>query len=148
MGKIYKLSDSTTELINELAENAGLLNYINIMTFGAKQKEAVKAKKANPTEEFIGKSDCVLVYVNEDVFIKLDDEQQRILIEDVLNGVLYDDEKDKLNVSQPEIKMSLGGWRKYGEKLVNALETSILVRQQMEEEEKERRAAKKAAKNG
>lgn len=153
MGKLYKLSETTVEMINDAAESVGLLNFINVLTFGNKQKDVIKVKKASPTEEGLGNSpDSIIVYVNEDVFIKLSDEQQKLIVEDAINEVMFDPEKEKLNVTQPEIKMTVGGWRKYGEKLVNALETAILTRQQMEEEEKERKAAekemKKAKKNG
>lgn len=146
-GKLYKMSEETQAHIDNLVEETGLHHFINTMTFGAKQKEVVKVKKASPTEEGIGNSsDSIIVYVNEDIFDRLDESQRDILLRDMLNCVSYDDEKDKLNVTQPEIRVSLAGWQKYGEKLIRAAETAILVKQQLDEEEKERKAAEKEAK--
>lgn len=147
MAKLYKLGEDTQNLIDKIVTDTGLYNYINVMTFGSKQKEVIKVKKASPTEEGIGSTtDSIIVYVNEDVFTRLNETQQEILMRDILNGVSFDDEKSKLIVTQPEIKVSVGGWRKYGEELINAAEVAIMVREQLEEEEKERKAAEKEAK--
>ena len=144
---VFKLTDETQNLIDKVAEEFGLTNYMTIKCFGAKQKQIIKVKKASPTEEGMGKvASCVIVTVFEDVFIRLNPEQQDILVRDALAEIFYDDEKDKINVVQPEISVTLGGWQKWGEKLVNAQETAILARQQMEEEERERRAAEKEIK--
>ena len=148
MAKLFKLSEETQTLIDSVAEEFGLIHYINIKCFGInKQKQVIKVKKASPTEEGMGNStDCVIVIVAEDLFDKLDSEQQDLLVRDALSQVYYDDEKDKIVVTQPEIMVTLGGWQKWGEKLINVHETAILTRQQMEEEEKERKAAEKEMK--
>lgn len=144
---LFKLADETESLINKVATEFGLTNYVNIKCFGTKQKQIIKVKKASPTEEGMGKiSGCVIITVFEDVFIRLNPEQQDILVRDALSQVFYDSEKDKINVVQPEVCVTLGGWQKWGEKLVNAQETAILAKQQMEEEERERKAAEKESK--
>lgn len=154
MAKLFKLGEETQGLIDNVASEFGLANYVNIKCFGInKQKQVIKVKKASPTEEGMGNSpDCVIIVVAEDVFIRLSEEQQDLLVRDALSQVYYDDEKDKIVVTQPELCITLGGWQKWGEKLVTTQETAILVRQQMEEEERERKAAekeaKKAKKNG
>ena len=148
MAKLFKLTEETENLINKVANEFGLNNYMNIKCFGInKQRQIIKVKKASPTEEGMGNtSDSVIVIVAEDVLTRLSDEQQELLVRDALSQIFYDDEKDKITVVQPEICITLGGWQKWGEKLVKAQETAILVRQQIEEEERERKAAEKELK--
>lgn len=148
MAKLFKLSDETQELIDTVAEEFGLVHYMNIKCFGVKkQKQIIKVKKASPTEEGMGNtSDSVIVIVAEDVLIQLSQEQQELLVRDALSQVYYDSEKDKIIVTQPELTVTLGGWQKWSEKLVNAQETAILAKHQMEEEERERKAAEKELK--
>lgn len=148
MAKLFKLSDETQNLIDKVAAEFGLSNYVNIKCFGInKQKQVIKVKKASPTEEGMGNStDCVIMVVAEDILIRLNEEQQDLLVRDALSQVFYDDEKDRILVMQPELCVTLGGWQKWGDKLITAQETAILARQQMEEEERERKAAEKESK--
>lgn len=148
MAKLFKLTEETENLINKVANEFGLNNYMNIKCFGInKQRQIIKVKKASPTEEGMGNTtDSVIVIVAEDVLTRLSDEQQELLVRDAIAEIFYDDEKDKITVVQPEICITLGGWQKWGEKLVKAQETAILVRQQIEEEERERKAAEKELK--
>ncbi len=154
MAKLFKLTDEIENLIGKVASEFGLTNYVNIKCFGiGKQKQVIKVKKASPTEEGMGNStDCVIVIVAEDVLVRLNEDQQELLVRDALSQVFYDSEKDKIIVIQPEVAVTLGGWQKWGEKLIATQETAILARQQMEEEERERKAAekelKKSKKNG
>ena len=149
MAKLFKLSDETQGLIDDVASEFGISSYINIKCFGiAKQKQVIKVKKASPTEEGMGNStDCVILTVAEDVLIRLSKEQQDMLVRDALSQVFYDTEKDKITVTQPEVCITLGGWQRWGDKIVSANETAILARQQMEEEERERKAAEKESKS-
>ena len=148
MAKLFKLTDETLNLINKVATEFGLTSYVNIKCFGiGKQKQVIKVKKASPTEEGMGNStDCVIVIVAEDVLLRLTDEQQELLVRDALSQVFYDNEKDKIIVIQPEVCITLGGWQKWGEKLINTQEMAIIARQQLEEEERERKAAEKESK--
>ena len=148
MAKLFKLTDETLNLINKVATEFGLTSYVNIKCFGiGKQKQVIKVKKASPTEEGMGNStDCVIVIVAEDVLLRLTDEQQELLVRDALSQVFYDNEKDKILVIQPEVCITLGGWQKWGEKLINTQEMAIIARQELEEEERERKAAEKESK--
>lgn len=69
-----------------------------------------------------------------------------MLVEDAVNLISYDDEKDKIKIESPTINMSIGGWRKYGAELANTYELCALTVQQLEEEEKEAKKLAKEAK--
>lgn len=148
MGKLFKLSNETQDLIDKVITEAGLDNFMNFKFFGIKkQKQVFKVKKASPTEEGMGNSpDTVIILVAEEVLERMSEEQQELLARDAINQIYYDDEKDKIVVTQPELCVTVSGRQQFGEDLINAIETSIFVRQQIEEEEKERKAAEKEAK--
>ena len=69
-----------------------------------------------------------------------------MLVEDAFANVSYDDEKDKIIVGGPQISVSIGGWKKYGEKLINAAEIGQYAIAQIEEEKKAAKEAEKEAK--
>lgn len=148
MAKLFKLSEETQSLIDNIVGDAGLDRYMNIKCFGTKkQKQVFKVKKASPTEEGMGNSpDTVIIIVAEEILDRLSDEQKELLTKDAINEIAYDSEKDKIIVTQPEICATLGGRQKWGEKLIDAVEAAILVRQQIDKEEKERKAMEREAK--
>ena len=103
--------------------------------------------KANPLAEKVGNCpDSVVCVVYEDAFDRLDQRMKEILIEDAFANISYDDEKDKISVGGPQIVVTVGGRRRYGDELLNAAETAILAIQQIEEEKKAIKEAEKAAK--
>jgi hypothetical protein len=69
-----------------------------------------------------------------------------MLIANALYGVDYDDEKDKLNVNQPELGISMQGYQQYGSDLVDAAEAVQLALQQLKERKEDEKAAKKKKK--
>lgn len=148
MARLFKLSEETQDLIDTIVDEAGLNHYMNFKCFGIKkQKQLIKVKKASPTEEGMGNTqDTVIIIVVEEILERLSDKQQEILIRDAINEICYDDEKDRIIVTQPEINLTVSGRQKFGEELIDAIETSILIRQEIEEAEKEEKKAKKARK--
>lgn len=148
--KIIKASDDVIEFIEKIIDTTALKGYVEFRILNNEsQKALVTASKASATTEYFARtSPCVIIYVNEELWYRLDDENLReMLVRDSIDGVSYDPEKDKLVVEKPQINISLGTWRKYGETLVKAAETVVMAVKQIEEEKKEARAAKKKGKN-
>ena len=144
--KIIKESDDIIEFVEKIIDTTALKGYVEFRVLNNEsQKALVTASKASATvEHFARTSPCVIVYVNEEVWYRLDDENMReMLVRDAIDGVSFDPEKDKLTVEKPQINISVGTWMKYGEKLVKAAETVVLTQKQIEEEKKEAKAAKK-----
>ena len=77
----------------------------------------------------------------------LEPKQRQMLIENALYGVNFDLDKDKLNVTQPELGISVAGYRKFGVDLINAAEAVQLAHLQLKEKKEEEKAAKKAKKS-
>lgn len=147
--KVFKASDEVVEFVDKIIESTGLKGYISFdILNNESQKALVTASKGSSTSEYYAKtSPLVIIYVNENLWFRVDDERMReILVRDAIDGVSYDTEKEKLVVEKPQINIALGTYRKYGEQLLKAAETVILAMQQIEEEKREERAAKR--KNG
>lgn len=143
-----EVSDDVRVVLDEVVEQTNLENFMNIYYYGVpKQKSVIKVSKLNPIGEAVSKkTDVVVITVAEEIFERLDPNQQKMLVEDAINQISYDDEKDKISIESPAITMTVGGWRKYGAELANAYEMSLLTAQQLEEEKKEAKAAAAEAK--
>lgn len=145
MAKLSKLSEENQELVDKIVSEVGLDNYMNIKCLNiTKQKQVVKVARANPTTEYVGKCpDTVFIYIVEDIIDRLDEDMREMVIRDAINQIFYDSEKDKIVITPPQICVTVGGRQKYGDKLINALETCVHIQEEIEKEEKERKAAAK-----
>lgn len=148
MAKLFNASEDIVEIVDNLAEEAELVQYMNIKVLGTnKQKQVVKVKKASPVEETLGQcEDSIIIIVCEPVFDMLSEEQQKLVVKDALSCVAFDFDKNKIIVTQPELACTIGGRQKMGDDLLNALETAVLCARQLEEKKKEERDAKKKKK--
>lgn len=143
--KFGEISEDVKEVLDDVIDKTGLFNYMNIYYYSVdKQKTVLKASKLNPlAETVIRKPDTVVITVREAIFERLSPTQQKMLIEDLANQILFDDEKEKITIEAPTITMTASGWRKYGKELADTYELCLLTAQQLEEEEKEAKEAKK-----
>lgn len=146
--KFGEISEDVKEVLDGVIEKAGLFNYMNIYYYSVdKQKTVIKVNKLNPLSETVArKPDTVVLTVRECIFERLSPNQQKMLAEDVVNQILFDDEREKITIDTPAITMTVGGWRKYGKELADTYELCLLTAQQLEEEEKEAKEAAKEAK--
>lgn len=148
MAKFYELSEENLDLVQEMFQNTGLYNYMDIKILGiSKAKEIVKIARTNPLAEYVGNCpDSVTCIIYEEAFDRLDEKTRRLILEDAFATLSYDSEKDKIIVGCPSLTVTLAGRAKYGEELINALETGVLAIQQIEDEKKAIKEAEKAAK--
>lgn len=146
--KFGEISEDVKEVLDEVIDKTGLFNYMNIYYYSVdKQKTVLKASKLNPLAETVArKPDTVVITVREAIFERLSPNQQKMLVEDLANQILFDDEKGKITIEAPVIAMSASGWRKYGKELADTYELCLLTAQQLEEEEKEAKEMAKEAK--
>ena len=150
MAKLGAVSDDTRNLVDEILGKSGLANFVNAEVMSiSKQKQIVTVKRANATTEYLAnKPDSICIYVYEEAFDRLDDNARFLVMEDALNTVYYDTEKDKIVITPQQISVTVGGRAKYGEPLINAIEAGVHAIAQIEEEERERKEqSKKSKKN-
>lgn len=118
--------------------------------------EAVRAKKCKTygeivkpndlTKLFLGDDDTIVIALYEDLFDLVDEETQNYWIEALLAQVWYDNEKEKMVVTKPELAVSLAMYHKYKNVAVQKEELAVLTIQQIEQKKKEEKEAKRAAK--
>lgn len=156
MVKTFNLTEENQELIESLFNETGLDNYLQLRLIGtAKSKEIIKVGRPNEVAKHVGNlpDDVVVVIVYEEAFDRLDEKNKKLLVKDALAMINYDTEKDKISLGAPQIVVTVGGRRTYGEELINAAEMGVMMiteieeeKKQQKEEEKARKAAEKAAK--
>ena len=153
MSKLMQLSEDNVKFIWNIIYELGLDHQVNLEIIGMKQSKTLfNVSKTNATAEYLSKKpESVCIYVYEDAFDRLDDVTKDILVRDMLMGVKYDFDKDKITIGCPTIVVSVEGRAKWGDKLINSAELAVHTIQQIEEEkreQKEREKAEKAAKKG
>ena len=146
---MFDLTEENQNLFNELFEETGYHNYMQLRLIGiAKSKEVITVNRPPAVAKHVGHlpDDVVTIIVYEDAFDRLDDKNKKLLIKDAFNLIAYDDEKDKIAIGAPMITVTVEGRRKWGEDLINASEMAVMCIQQIEEEKKEAKEAEKARK--
>lgn len=143
MAKYGVVSKETQELVDKISNETGLIQFIHIETMSvAKSKKVIEIKRCPPVGEYVaGKLDVVCVIVYEKVFERLSKEQQELLMTDAFNSINYDN--DKIIIGCPQIVVSRDGRAKYGDVLINAAETAVLLIQDIADEEKQQKELEK-----
>ena len=149
MAKIFETSEEIVELVNNQFENTGLNNYgvhVKVMSL-PKAKDVIKVSRANATTEHLTHTnDLITVFVYEAAFERMDENAQNKIVEMALSGISYDNDKDKILLDTNPYHLMVNMKRKYGNDILNQVELSTLVIEEIDQEEKERKEAEKEAK--
>ena len=123
MTKFEEPFDDTKQIFKAVIDATDLERILTFdLVTNNKLKEAFKVAKTNDYEKHKTSVD-VKIFINEEVFEKLDEVQQIIVAEAALAYVSYDFEKDKLTISKPDVMGHSGVFSKFGDKLyLNTLE--------------------------
>jgi hypothetical protein len=147
MSKLFKVSDETQNLVDSvLNTKSNLLTYgLQIDVIGVKKSnELIKvAKGTEVIEHYADKTDIVIIYIYEAAFDLLDEQTKRINIENAIEGIVFDSEKDKITIVKTNINMYSSIYKTHKFAAVEALEMASLVIGQIEQEEKDNKEAKK-----
>jgi len=144
-----ELDEALEKKVKDLASAAGLREQgitIEPIALNSKKSYGEVIKANELVTLFTGDSDMVCVALNERLFLELDEQSQTVLIESLLSQIWYDDEKDKIIITKPELNVGLGMYHKYKEVAVQKLELAYYTLQQMEDKRKAEKEAKKEAK--
>lgn len=137
MAKYEAPYDDTLDLYKALIEKAGLSNYINITVLADnKQKKIFTVKKCSELEKF-KTNDDVNIIINQNLLDQLQPEQIQIVMEESLAGIHYNTEKDKLEITNPDVITYSGVLAKYGFENWNILRESIISLQQSEKQQED-----------
>ena len=143
-------SPEYVDLVNKVAKRKSISNYVDFQVLNLKKskKEVIKVQKANEIVELaLEKEDVVVVSIYEKAFDMVDDQTKELWIENALNPVHYDMEKDKVIIGgEPTITVDLGMYHTYKDVIIQKLELAALTLQQIADAEKEKKAQEKAMK--
>ena len=149
---LTQASPEYVDLVKEVVATKSNLNYIEFQVYNIKKskKDVIKVQKANELIELaLDKEDLVVVSLYERAFDLVDDQTKRLWIENAINAVRYDMEKEKVVIDAgPTINVGLGMYHTYGDIIIQKLELAALTLQQIEDQDKEKKAQEKAAKKG
>ena len=149
---LTQASPEYVDLVKEVVATKSNLNYIEFQVYNIKKskKDVIKVQKANELVELaLDKEDLVVVSLYERAFDLVDDQTKRLWIENAINAVRYDMEKEKVVIDAgPTINVGLGMYHTYGDIIIQKLELAALTLQQIEDQDKEKKAQEKAAKKG
>lgn len=147
---LTQASPEYVDLVKEVVATKSNLNYIEFQVYNIKKskKDVIKVQKANELVELaLDKEDLVVVSLYERAFDMVDDQTKRLWIENAINAVRYDMEKEKVVIDAgPTINVGLGMYHAYGDIIIQKLELAALTLQQIEDQDKEKKAQEKAAK--
>jgi hypothetical protein len=145
MAKYEEPFEETQDLYNQLIERAGLSNYVNITILtNNKAREIFKINKANELLKYRTGDDIIIV-LNEKIFDQLTQEQRVIVAEESLASIHFNTEKDKIEISKPDVVTFSGILAKHTFEKWNVLRESITTlynAEKQEEDEAKARAGK------
>jgi hypothetical protein len=103
MPKYCDVSPETKEFIEQKLSDAELDNYIDtIIIADDAQKDVYKVQKCTALLEHL--TSCqVIITMNDDIFFDLPPEYQEIVIDEALAHIYYNDEKDKVVITKPDV---------------------------------------------
>lgn len=146
MAKIFETAADIAELAQEKFEDTNLAQMgINLKVLSVtKSKNVLKISKAGAILHGLTGKDVILV-VYEEAFDRLSDEFKNKLMEGAISNIVYDAEKDKLNVESDIAKEMFRMRRKYNN-YVDVMEAAYLVIDEIEDEERRRKEEEKLRK--
>lgn len=152
MGKFTDLVNENLEKkVKNMAIEMGVKSLgINVEVCGLKKSKkdvGVVLKGNDMVERFTNDPSLVLIALYERAFEKVDEQTQDFWIRNLLSQISYDLEKDKISINKPELNISLGMYRQFGEIAIKKTELALLTIQQIIDEDKELKMGKKGKKN-
>jgi hypothetical protein len=113
MAKFEEPFEDVQELFDEKIVAASLDQYVNIVVVvNNTAKDVYKVVKANDLSKHLTSYDIVII-LNQNIFEQLTDVQKHIIVEESLASIHFDNEKDKLIITKPDVVAFSGILSKY-----------------------------------
>ena len=147
MAKFEEVYEETLEIFNTHINNSGIPTFVNIKILSnANIKDFGVVTKSQDIVKFMTDYD-VIIQINEPIFDKLEEQQKTYVVKDLLARIVYDMEKDKLCVNQPDVTTFSGVLRQYDIDTYLGIKESIvtLLEQKKIEEDLAKQNGKKQA---
>lgn len=134
----YEVSEELVEMFKEVLESKSIPMDLKMKFQGnSKLKEFIKLKKISDEYAHLLEAD-ILVQFNEDYFYKLDEQAQRILIEEEMDKIVVNLDSGKIKLLKHDFTTFKSMIEKHGAKeVLRAKGLEVLVKEQKEDQEKE-----------
>lgn len=159
MAKFFKADESIVKLVDEIANEIGLAQFVDFETLDVVNlKEVVKIVKANEYAEYLSnRESLILVLINGEAFDLLPDgpdengvDNKYMWLRLAMEQIAYDSEKEKIVIGCPKIEVPVGMYEKFKGAAVDsallAQYTLAQIAEKKEQEKAERAAQKKEGK--
>jgi len=142
MGKYARdLDENLEKKVKQIAKEVGLIDCgisIEAIRLRKSKKNVGEIVQGNDLVKlFTGEENLVAIALYEEAFLLVDDQTQNIWIENLISQISYNEEKEKVVITKPELQVGIGMYHKYGNIAVQKAELALMTIQQIE-------AAKKA----
>jgi len=132
----------TAKIFEGAIAKVNLDRVINIeLLADVKSKDVYKIVKANEITKYATKND-VYIIINDTIFDGLEEWQQLIIAEEAITCIIFNDEKDKVEIKKGDVGITKVGafsgiLSKYGAERYEAIQESVKTLYNVEQEEAE-----------
>jgi len=140
MAKFEEVYQETLDEFNSHIAQSNIPGFINIKILSNNTiKDFGTVTKAQDIVKFMTDYD-VIIQINEPIFDKLQNEQKEYVVKDLLARIVYEMDKDKLSIVQPDVSTFSGVLRQYDIDHYMSIKESIVTL--LEEKKREEDLAK------
>ena len=113
MAKFEEVYQETLDEFKTHIDNSNIPGFINIKILSNNTiKDFGSVTKSQDIIKFMTDYD-VIIQINEPIFDKLQNDQKEYVVKDLLARIVYEMEKDKLTIVQPDVTTFSGVLRQY-----------------------------------
>ena len=144
MAKFEEVYQETIDIFKTHITKSNIPSFIKIKLLSNNTiKDFGSVTKSQDIIKFMTDYD-VIIQVNEPIFDQLEEDQKEYVVKDLLACIIYDMEKDKLSIAQPDVTTFSGVLRQYEIDTYLGIKESIVSL--LEEKKIQEDLAKQAAK--
>jgi len=144
MAKFEEVYEETVDVFKTHITKSNIPSFIKIKLLSNNTlKDFGSVTKSQDIIKFMTDYD-VIIQINEPIFDQLEEEQKEYVVKDLLAPIVYDMEKDKLTIVQPDVTTFSGVLRQYDIDMYIGIKESIVTL--LEEKKIQEDLAKQAAK--
>ena len=127
MAEYSAIDPSTKEVFDDVILQADLTRFVKIKVIGDdKQKKIHDIKRVGELPKFLTGDDTeIVIVINEHIFFQLEDDQQRLVAEEAIAGIVFNSEKDKIEIKRPDVQAFSGVIQKFGYDKYDVVRESI-----------------------
>lgn len=126
MAKFNELFEDVQQLFDEVISIADLERVMDIKVItNDKMKEIGKVQKTNDMTKYLTGGVDTVITINQLIFTQLPKDMQEMVAIELVTYISYDDEKERVIISKPDVNTFSGVLRKYGYENYERLQLSI-----------------------